>query len=86
MKIRSYKIVIIPFEYVPHLTLFRHKGDWWERVSGTTDFAEKYEENPEITTHSITKDTLVAIGKSQLGQKSLAHAFIEDEFDVWPRK
>jgi hypothetical protein len=86
MKIKSYKMVILPFYYVPHNVLFRHAGDWWKRREGTDQQAERFVETSRVLS-SLNNDnfidprSLCAMPKSQIEQV-IAHAYIVEEFDL----
>lgn len=88
MKIKSYKMVIIPFEFVPHHAVFRYETAWWKRVVGTAHQAEYFIDSLDLSendiidsTEIIPKEALVALGKSNL-ETQLSHAYILYEFDV----
>ena len=86
MKVKSYKMVIIPFEYVPHRVIFRFNNEWWRRKAGTESQAERFvdakEETPQTTNICfIGKNDLVVTNKSCL-EKTIAHAYIVEEFNT----
>jgi hypothetical protein len=83
MKIKSYKMAIIPFEYVPHNVIFRFDGEWWRRITGSTEQAEAFIEQDNNYTKSkiIHKNELVVLNKSSL-ERNISYAFIFEEFDL----
>ncbi len=81
MKIKSYKMIIIPFEYVPPRVVFRYKNDWWQRCIGSESQAEKFEENPTGHREHIFPKELVATGKSSL-ERNIQEVHIYEEFDL----
>jgi len=87
MTIKSYRMVIIPFEYVPHRVIFRWKLNWWKRIVGTDQQAECFIDAQEITNAKLSNSELidpkelVIINKADL-EKTIAQAFIVDEFNL----
>ena len=83
MRLKSYKMVIIPFLFVPYDVVFRYKNDWWRRKKGTMRQAEKFDDEaePVPTLLHIGEEESCAVAKSMLRKKGDA-CFTVDEFDV----
>ena len=86
MKTNSYKMIVIPFKYVPHRVVFRFKKEWWERSVGSAYQVEKYEfPETEIKTFDfLDQNDLVAMAKCQL-TNLLSKAMVVEEFDLFAK-
>ncbi len=76
---KEYKMVIIPYHYVPHRVAFRFQNNWWIKKSGEVDLARKFEDSK--VTRKFKQTDLIAMVK-KLIENPLANLEIHDEFII----
>lgn len=78
----SYRMVVLPFRYVPHRVAFRYGKNWWIKKIGTTDYANIFDSN---NSKKIDLSALVVMSKGMV-ETNIARVHIVDEFNVGFKK